>query len=95
MKRTKATPAGAGGKTNHTVVHTLVVREQKGNLLFRDLWQQGTYNIHDMWVVNTDAPTQSTKNPVRYLHEAERGKNRMYLKACLQKCRHFSHFFPR
>ena len=33
------------------------VTEQKGYLLIRDLWQQGTDIVHDMCVVNTDALT--------------------------------------
>ena len=46
-----------------------------------------------MRVVNTDAPKHRTKDPERCLHEAERGKKRMYLDACLQKLQHFSPFF--
>ena len=45
-----------------------------------------------MQVVNTDAPTHRTKDPARCLHEAERGKKRMYLEACLHQRRHFSPF---
>ena len=30
-------------------------KELKGDLLIRDLWMHGTYSIHDMRVVNTDA----------------------------------------
>ena len=29
--------------------------EQKGDLLIRDLWANGTDSVHDMCVVNTDA----------------------------------------
>ena len=42
--------------------------------------------------MNTDAPTHRTKDPERCLHEAERGKKRMCLEACLQQCWHFSPF---
>ena len=45
-----------------------------------------------MRVVNTDSPTHRTKDPERFLHEAERGKKWMYLEACLQQLRHFSPF---
>ena len=67
--------------------------EQKGNLLIRDIWQQGTDSVHDMCVVNTDALTNMTKDPEKCLHEVEREKNKMYLEACLQQCWHFSPFF--
>ena len=92
VKRTEVTSAGAGGNKNHTVVQLPEVTEQKGDLLIRDLCQQGNGNIHDMRVVNTDAPTHRTKDPERCLHEAEREKKRMYLEACLQQRRHFSPF---
>ena len=45
-----------------------------------------------MRVVNTDALTHWTKDPERCLHEAERGRKRVYLEACLQQRRHFSPF---
>ena len=76
MKRTKAQP---------TV-------PQKGDLLIRDLWANGTYSVHDMRVVNTDAKSYCERSPERCLEEAERGKKKMYLEACLQQRRHFSPF---
>ena len=45
-----------------------------------------------MRVVKTDTPTHRTKDPERCLQEAERGKKRMYLEACLQQRRNFSPF---
>ena len=45
-----------------------------------------------MHVVNTDAKSHMTKDPEKCLHEAERGKKRMYLEACLQQRQHFSPF---
>ena len=65
VKRTKAAPARAGGTTNNAEVQPPEVTEQKGDLLIQDLWQQGTYSVHDMRFVNTDAPTHRTKYPVR------------------------------
>ena len=62
VKRTKATSAGAGGKTNDAVVQPPEVTEQKGNLLIRDLWQHGTYSVHNMRVVNINAPMHRTKD---------------------------------
>ena len=95
VKRTKATPSGAGRNSNNAVVQLPEVTEQKGDLIIRDLLQQGTESVHDMRVVNTDAPTHRTKDPARCLHEAERGKKRMYLEACLPQLRNFSPFSPR
>ena len=46
------------------------VTEQKGDLLIRDLWQQGTDSVHDMHVVNTDSLTYQLKKPEKFLHEA-------------------------
>ena len=66
--------------------------EQKGDLLIRDLWQNGTESVHDMRVVNADAKTHVLKNPEKCLQEAERGNKRMYLDACIQKRRHFYPF---
>ena len=45
-----------------------------------------------MRVVNTDAPTHQKKDPEKCLHKTERGKKKMYLKACHQQHQHFSPF---
>ena len=45
-----------------------------------------------MRVVNTDALTYQLKAPEKCLHEAEKGKKKMYLEACLQQRRQFSPF---
>ena len=45
-----------------------------------------------MCVVNTDAPTYQKKEPEKCLHEAEKGKKKMYQEACLQQRRNFSPF---
>ena len=42
--------------------------------------------------VNTDALTYQTKAPEKCLYEAEKGKKKMYLEACLQQRRHFYPF---
>ena len=93
VKRTKAAPDRSGGTSTQSEVQPSEVREQKGDLLIRDLWQQGTDSVHDMRVVNTDALTHRKKDPEKCLHEAERGKKKMYLEACLQQRRHFFPFF--
>ena len=45
-----------------------------------------------MRVMNTDAPTHQRKDPEKCLHEAKRGKKKMYLEACLHKGCNFSPF---
>ena len=52
MKRTMANLA-----TSKTTPSTkkLDSMEHKGELLIHELWQNGTYSVHDMCVVNTDA----------------------------------------
>ena len=63
-----------------------------GDLLIRDLFQNGTYSVHNMCVVNTDVKYHSVKKPEKCLQEAERGKKRMYLEACLHQRSNFSPF---
>ena len=64
----------------------------QGDLLIRDLWQQGTDSVHGMSVVNTDALSYVQKTPEKCLHETKMGKKKMYLEACLQQRRQFSPF---
>ena len=59
--------------------------EQKGDLLIRDLWANRTDSVQDMRVVNTDTKSYWEKSSERCLEEAERGKKKMYLEACLQQ----------
>ena len=92
VKRTKAATAGAGGTITQSEVQPPEVTEQKADLLIRDLWKQGTDSVYNMHVVNTDTLTHRKKDPEKCLHEAERGKKKMYLEACLQQCWHLSPF---
>ena len=57
-----------------------------------DLWQNSIDSVYNMLVVNTDSKNHAVKTPEKCLQEAERGKKRMYLEACLQQRRHFSPF---
>ena len=82
VKRTKATPAGSNKTSEHPAAPEDT--EQKGGLIIRDLWQQGTDSVHNMHVVNTDTLTYQLKEPEKFLHKAEKGKKIMYLEACLQ-----------
>ena len=63
VKRTKATPAGAGRTSTQSEVQPPKVTEQKGDLLIRDLWKQGTDSVNNMRVVNTDALTHKKRDP--------------------------------
>ena len=81
---TKATPARASGTTEQDGAPQLEITERKGDLLIRDLCKNGTGNVQNMHVVNTDAKSHSAKTPKKCLQEAEREKKRMYLEACLQ-----------
>ena len=93
MSRTKPTLAGSTriDPTRETT-ELPEVMEQKGDLLIRDLWKQGTESVHNIRVVNTDALSYLKKAPDKCLHEAEKGKKKMSLEACLQKRQHFSPF---
>ena len=66
--------------------------EYKGDLLIRDLWQNGTDSVNGMRVVNTEAKYHLAKTPEKCLQESERAKKNMYLDACLQPRRHLLPF---
>ena len=60
MSRKKPKPSGSKLTTPpDATTATLEVTEPKGDLLIRDLWQQGTDSVHDMRVMNTDCPLMS------------------------------------
>ena len=79
VKRTTNTPAEYSGTTDQTGAPPSEVTEQKGDLLIRDLLQNGTDTFHGMRVVNTYAKSHMAKAPEKGLQEAERGKKRMNL----------------
>ena len=78
VKRTKSQPAGTRDSTVPGDTQPEAT-EQKGDLLIRDLWANGTDSVHNMRVVNTDAKYYWERSPERCLEEAERGKKKMYL----------------
>ena len=92
VERPKVKPSGTSGKTDQDGAPPPEATEKKGDLLIRDLWKKGNGSVHNMRVVNTDAKTHTMKPPEKCLQEAERGKKRMYLEACLHQCRHFYPF---
>ena len=73
MTRTKAQPDGPRVSTTPGDSPPEAM-EQKGDLLIRDLWANGTDSIHDMRVVNTDAKSYWERSPEKCLEEVERGK---------------------
>ena len=66
--------------------------EEKGDLLIRDIWTQGTDSIHDIRVVNNDAVSYQSKTPEKCLESAGREKKKNLLNACLNKILHFTTF---
>ena len=46
--------------------------EEKGELLIRDLWTQGTGSIHNMRVVNTGVVSYQSKTLENFLETPER-----------------------
>ena len=91
VTRTKVQPAGPRDSTT-SGTSPPEATEQKGDLLIRDLWANGTDSVYDMRVVNTDAKSYWGRTPAKCLEEAEKGKKKMYLEACLQQRQHFSPF---
>ena len=92
MKRPKSKQARSKATTVSADTSQIEVKEQKGDLLIRDLWQNVTDSFHDMHVVNTYAKYHLAKTPEKCLQESERANKKIYLKACLQQRRHFSIF---
>ena len=84
MSRTKPKPAGSKlTSPPDATPEAPEVTEQKGDLLIQDLWHQVTDSVHNMCVVNIDALSYVRRSPEKCLQEAERGKKKMYLEACL------------
>ena len=54
VKSTKAKPAGPSD-TTYPDDTPPEATEQKGDLLLRELWQNGTDSVHNMFFMNTDA----------------------------------------
>ena len=69
VKRKKAKPAGTSGITNTGDTPTEAM-EQKGDLLLRDRWKNGTDSVHEIHVLNTDAKSYWEKSLKKCLEEA-------------------------
>jgi hypothetical protein len=66
--------------------------EERGDILIRNLWQNGTDCILDVRITDTDAASYRHKDPKKVLEQHEREKKKKYLQACLDQRRHFSPF---
>ena len=91
VKRKKAKPAGNSGTTEKDDTPPEAT-EQKGDLLPRELWHNGTDSVQYMCVVNTDAKSYWEKSPEKCLEEAEKSKKKMYLEDFLHQRQNFSPF---
>ena len=75
VKRMKAAPAGASRTSNNAEVQPPEVTEHKRDLIIRDLWQQGTYSVHDMRVVNNNDPDSQDEGSSEVPTRGGKGKN--------------------
>jgi hypothetical protein len=66
--------------------------EERGDILIRGFWKQGTDCILDVCVTDTDAKSYCKCPPEKVLESQEREKKRKYLEKCLQQRRHFTPF---
>ena len=92
VKRPKEKPYRSKATTVPAATPPLESTEEKGGILIRELWYNGTGSVHDMRVLNTYSKSHSAKTPEKCLQEAERAKKKMYLEDCLQQRRHVSYF---
>ena len=53
-------------------------------------WKRDTTTIFDIRITDTEAPTYRGLDPKRVLARHEREKKDKYLKACLERRRHFT-----
>ena len=67
VKRTMAMPAEDSGNNDQAGAPPPKIMEHKGDLLIRDLWQNGMDSVHAIRVVNTDVKSHMTKDPERCL----------------------------
>ena len=64
----------------------------RGDLLVRNLWKQGSDCIIDVRVTNLDAPSYISRDPASVLASHEKQKKKKYVDDCLQQRRTFSPF---
>ena len=77
MNRPKEKPYRSKATTVPAATPLLEATEQKGELLIRDLCQNGTDSVHYMRVVNTYAKSHSANTPEIVLQEADQAKKKI------------------
>ena len=66
--------------------------EDRGDILIRGLWANGTDCIIDVRITDVDAKSQRSRPSHKVLDAHEKEKKKKYLGACLEQRRHFSPF---
>ena len=69
---------------------TEVLPELRGDIAAHGFFRRGTTCIFDVRVVDTDAASIRTQDPLKILDRHEKQKKDKYLEACAQRRRHFS-----
>ena len=79
VKRPNEKPDRTKATTLPSNMSPLEATGKKGDLLVRNLWQNGTESVHDMHVMNTDVKSHSAKTQEKFLHEVNKTKKKIYL----------------
>jgi hypothetical protein len=66
--------------------------DERGDVLVRGFWKNGTDCIIDIRCTDIDAKSVLSKDPAKVLENQEREKKKKYLGACLAQRRHFTPF---
>ena len=90
VTRTKAQPAVTQDSIT-TGISPPEATEQKGDLLIRDLWANGTDSAQDMRVVNTDVKSYWGRTPEKCLEEATKGEK---WRRCWRQASRYIFFLP-
>lgn len=88
-------PATQDSSTSSSPPHTLLPLENdedRGDLNIRGFWKPRHECIIDVRVVDTDAPSYTTRKPESVLRTHELQKKKKYLQRCLDLRRHFTPF---
>ena len=67
-------------------------KDLRGDILIKNLWARQQDTILDIAVIDTDAKTHSTQDPLKVLERVAKQKKAKYLKACFDQRRTFVPF---
>ena len=67
-----------------------VLNDERGDLLCRNFWANGSDCIFDIRVSDTDAPSYIKLDPVKVIENQEKQKKQKYLQSCLDQRRQFT-----